>query len=308
MKELKKKQLSNLSWIKRGGQILNYYEPETIDELVTLIRTLQANHEYFDLVGLTSNIYFKNTYNVTNLITTKRLTHYYDDKDELYAECGVNVSRLSRYMVNQGVKGFEGLIDLPGTVGGGIYGNSGCYGSLLTDMLISADVLLPDGTLTTFSKDDMGFTLRMSCFKSGKCEGFIIGAHFKKEYGNRDELILKAQKNHEDRLSNQPGPKFNLGTTYCTLGSRTLYGKIIGKISGIYERILRIKKIDDKRRRKKRYEFELRLVGGKCAIPYLFNLQRFMWLDENADNTFVIYQEAINRIFKNPELEIQIKE
>ena len=101
MKEFNNKKICELSWIHRGGVAIHYFEPETIEEVVSLVRSLQNKNELFDLVGLTSNIYFKNTYNVENLISTKRLTSYREEGDSLYAECGVNVTKLSREMVER---------------------------------------------------------------------------------------------------------------------------------------------------------------------------------------------------------------
>ena len=59
--------------------------------------------------------------------------------------------------------------------------------------------------------------------------------------------------------------------------------------------------------RKKRYQFELTIAGGKIAIPYLFSIERFMWLDEKADKAFIRYQKALEKIYVKPCLEIEIK-
>lgn len=120
MKYIENKRISELSWIHRGGMATNYYEPESVEELVELVRSFYYTGEKFDLVGITSNIYFKDSYNVDNLVSTKQINRYTEDDSVITAECGVNVARLSREMVAKGVKGFEGLIDLPGTVGGGV--------------------------------------------------------------------------------------------------------------------------------------------------------------------------------------------
>lgn len=308
MKEYNNKRISELSWIQRGGVAIHYFEPETIEELTTLVSSFYEKHEQFDLVGLTSNIYFKNSYNVDNLISTKRLTHIKESDSIIYVECGTNVAKLSRDMVENGIKGFEGLIDLPGTVGGAIYGNSGCYGCHLSDMLVTADVLLPNGAIEVLNKEDFGFGWRKSVFKTGKIKGVVLGVNLRKEAGDREELRREAYKNKEDRKRNQPGPKYNLGTTYCSLGSRTLLGRVIGLLGGFYYRVLRWRALSEKERRDKRYQFELTLAGGHNALPYLFHIQRFMWLDIDADKAFLEYQKAMKRLYVNPALEIEIRQ
>ena len=91
-------------------------------------------------------------------------------------------------------------------------------------MLIKAEVLLPDGTIEVYEKKDLGFGWRTSDFKSCKKNGLILGIYLKKEAGDLEELNLRSQQNHENRKKNQPGPKYNLGTNYCSFGERKLFG------------------------------------------------------------------------------------
>lgn len=126
-------------------------------------------------------------------------------------------------MVSNGVKGFEGLIDLLDTISGGVYGNAGCFGCNISDMLVNVKVLREDGKIVVYSKQDLNFATRNSDFKRGILKGIILEVILIKEYGNR--LILKdlADKNHKLRLQTQPGPKYNLGTTYFEFGNYTLF-------------------------------------------------------------------------------------
>lgn len=80
------------------------------------------------MVGHTLNIYFKNSFNIQTLVQTSKLTNYTILEDYVECECGVHVRLLARDMVKRGYKGFEGLVDLPGTIGGAIVNDSGVMG------------------------------------------------------------------------------------------------------------------------------------------------------------------------------------
>lgn len=286
-----------------GGVILHYYEPETTKELIELVCELNTRQEYFDIVGYTSNIYFKDTYNVDNLITTRRLNSFQDNKNEVTCECGVSVSKLSKEMVSQGVVGFAGLIDLPGTIGAAVYGNAGCYDCLLSDVLISVKVLESNGVTKEYKTEELHYSKRNSDFKRGAIKGAILSVKLKKNYGDIKMIERMAAENHTNRIKTQPGPQNNLGTTYCYFGKRTKLGVIVKYASGLLCKVASALTLNVRS-----WKMELTLIGYKKLIPYLWNIDRFIWKDSQADKYFVEYQKVINKLFQNPQLEIEVKE
>lgn len=210
MKYFVNKSIKEVSWIQRGGTARNYFEPENYDELKRLLLELIQQNADFITVGLTSNIYFKNTYNVENLISTKKVNQWQESDDLVCCDAGVNMNLFAKNMVNKGYKGFEGLVDLPGTVGGAVYGNSGCYGCLISDKLSHVEIMDITGSIVELKKDDLHYSTRCSDFKRGKIKGVVLRTFFRKEEGNPTELKRIAEINHQDRLFTQPGPKNNL--------------------------------------------------------------------------------------------------
>lgn len=209
-------------------------------------------------------------------------------------------------MVNLGYKGFEGLIDLPGTIGAGIYGNAGCYNCLLSDSLIKIDLISEEGVLYSLDKKDLGFITRSSALKRGELSGLILYAYFLLEKGDIYEIKKAAEQNAINRK--QSSPAKNLGSTYYNLNNRTVLGILIEKIGGIYSRLLNLSGLNAAEIKRQRLNLEISLAGGKSAIPYLFSMNRFIWVDEGADSAFIKYQQAIRKIFKDPHLEIEIFE
>lgn len=87
-----------------------------------------------------------------------------------------------------------------------------------------------------------------------------------------------------------------------------MIGSIIGKIGGVYSRLL-MKRVNDKNElHRLRGLFEIKLAGGGKCVPYLWSVNRFMWNDEEADKQFLKYQKTLHRLYKSPQLEIEIFE
>lgn len=220
----------------------------------------------------------------------------------------MHVRRLARDMVERGFKGFEGLIDLPGTIGAAIVNNSGCYGCHVSNLLKEAEVLLPDGQVRSFSSQDLSFQPRSSALKRGEINGVVLSITLALVKGNIKELKILSEIAHQDRLQTQPGPQYNLGTTYHSLGERTLFGKILSIVSGFYSKYLMLLGEDIPTRGKKKYELEFILSGGRQVLPYLWSVNRFIWKDKRADMIFLQYQKVMRRLYVAPQLEIEIFE
>lgn len=259
--------LSKVSWLstsyKGFGHIKNLFYPENINELVELLDKLIERGEKYIVVGHTSNLYFMPNYVCSNMISTKMLNKYRIEGSNLICECGVKVSTLAKNLVKSGFKGFEGLIDMPGTIAGGLYGNAGCYGCNVADNLVRLEMLNGNGEVVTVSKADMMYSVRSSALKRNEMHGFILRAYFHLVGGDKEQLIRIAEKNHEDRKNNQPSPAHNLGSVYVDEYPSVLF-YIVRALSHVYGFIRKCMGSRDIMTIRK--NFELRLVGGGFSL------------------------------------------
>ena len=112
--------LKDRTWIHRGGKVDYWLQPENIEELVAVGKLLYGIKEPFVTIGHTSNTYFKNSFNIKYVIDTRHLTGFNElNGNTLVCECGAPMAKVSRYCVERGIAGYEGMVGLPGTVGGG---------------------------------------------------------------------------------------------------------------------------------------------------------------------------------------------
>lgn len=297
----------SICWLNHanGGNIGTFYEPETKEELIDLCRSLYKERKNFDLIGHTSNIYFLPTYSVDIMVSTRRLKNVAYNGDFIIADCGANVKALAYAMVNEGVKGFEGLIDLPGTVAAAVYGNASCYKCSVNDMLVSVEFLKENGEIVILKPEDLKFTKRSSALKRGEIKGVILSVTLRKEYGNAETLKKLAEENHKNRISTQPGPKDNLGSIYLPPNGMTFWGSLVRALAAIYGVCIGL--VNRKSKTNLKRNFILRILGARDVQPYVYNWNRYMWSDEKSHKLFWKFHRIHKIIFKKSEFEIEIK-
>ena len=299
----------SICWLNhcKGGMIGTYYEPETIDELIEICRFLCQEGKHFDLIGHTSNIYFLPDYSVDYMISTRKCNQYYENENEIICDCGVSVMKLAHQMIDKGIKGFEGLVDLPGTVAASIYGNASCYQCSINELLISCDLLLPDGKIKTIKKEDLSLSMRSSALKCGELRGVIISATLRKEKGDRERIKKQAELYHKTRLETQPGPKDNLGSIYAHSDGWSLRVVLHRIIVLLYGFLLKMKGKTKNDIKEKKKNLLLTLLGAKDIIPYVFSWNRYIWKDEKSHDLFWKYHKIHKQLFNRSEFEIEIK-
>ena len=132
-----------LSWIKIGGRVKYAIYPKSRDELVSLIEVLREQEIFFRVFGNTSNCMFLNSDKYDVFVFLKKLRGINIDSIAgiVVAEGGVNLSVLSRKAVASGLRGFEGMVGIPATVGGAIFMNAGSFDCEIQDVLESVTYL-----------------------------------------------------------------------------------------------------------------------------------------------------------------------
>ena len=301
--------ISKISWLNysQSGIIGVFYEPENKQELVDLCRSLYKEGKQFDLIGHTSNIYFLPNYSVDIMVSTRKVRNFVESTDFIIADCGVSVRSLSLKMVDEGVKGFEGLIDLPGTVAASVYGNASCYGCSINSLMESFELLLPNGEVKMLSTVDLGLSKRSSALKRGELQGVILSVKIRKELGDKNEIKKKAEQNHIKRRLTQPPAQNNLGSIYRSSSRMTIIGYFLKAAVTLYGMAGRLMWRDKNDLAKHKKSFMLGLIGAKDLIPYFYSWNRFIWKDSEAHPLFWKFHKKHQLLFRESNFEIEIK-
>lgn len=297
-----------VSWVKSNkkkleeinGQIESLYYPESLEEFLGLVEKIRSKGEDFELIGYSSNTLFLPSYKVKHLICTKQINKWSETDKEIVCDCGVNIAALSKEMVSKGYVGFEGLTDLPGTIGAAVYGNCGCRNCSVNDILDKFTLLLPNGEVRAFHVEDLDRQYRSTILKRGGLVGTILQVYLRKEQGNAEKLKLIAEKNHKHRQLYQPKAANNLGTTF--IGKHlTLKGRIYSLVEffiGIFA---------GKKGSRYTYAKLLSVLGKSEFIPYVYYWNRYMFLDEKSHVLFPKYFAFLRSLYQDLHLEIEIR-
>lgn len=303
-------QINSVSWLSMpclNGVAKRFYEPESVEELIDLCSSFFINGLSFDLIGHTSNTLYTKGYICERMVSTRKLTQYEFTKDYIYCQCGVSVRQLALVATNEGINGFEGLIDLPGTVASAIYGHATCYGCDLSQLLLEATVLTDDGLVITVNPDWFGFTERSSVLKRKEKKGVILELKLKKSKGNPEELKRLALKNHELRKNTQPEAKNSLGSIFRNEGHPTFLYYVLNSISYFYGIFFRLLGKSTDIIKEKRKHLIFTFLGAKDIESYVRRWNWYQWRDEQSHELFWKYVQLHRRLFSRSDFEIEIK-
>ena len=140
--------------------------------------------------------------------------HHVDGR-QVRAGAGLKMMRLARIAADAGLRGFEFAIGVPGTVGGAVYQNAGCWGKELREVLVEVQGFMPGHTKTTWKPDDLKFDYRTSALRDGKLKGgLVVEATIQLERGDGEEAKAMMAKLTKERNETQPIKTKNCGSVF----------------------------------------------------------------------------------------------
>ncbi|MFH1253739.1 MAG: UDP-N-acetylmuramate dehydrogenase [Candidatus Uhrbacteria bacterium] len=191
-----------------GGPAKWFVEARNSDEVKTAVSlATEAGINWFVLGG-GSNV-LVNDDGFAGLVIQLALRDIRVEGNKITVSVGVPAVLLARTAAEAGLSGLEWMATLPGTVGGAVRGNAGCFGSETKDRLVSATILR-DGAIVEVLKNDLSFDYRHSIFKKNK--EIILAAVFELLPGDPEIIKSKMAEFLAKRLATQPPAG---GTTGC---------------------------------------------------------------------------------------------
>lgn len=194
--------------------------PRDIFEFQEIMYILNGS-KYF-ILGNGSNIILPDYYDGV-VIKLKYFNNYNIFDEYIEVDSGVMINKLSMELSKLGYKGFEWASGIPGTIGGCIYNNAGCYGSEISDNLIDVTVFY-DNKIYCLKKGELSFSYRNSTFKMNN-KFVILKAKFKYEKGDPEELLNLIKVRTNKRIESQPLEYPSCGSVF-----RNPEGLIAGKL------------------------------------------------------------------------------
>lgn len=197
--------LATLTSFRVGGPAEWYVAPRRLEELQACFEWARSKGLPITLLGAGSNLLISDRGLPGLVVGTRRLRHLQIDPQSGLVTVGAGepLPRLAWQVAERGLQGFEWAVGIPGTVGGAVVMNAGAHGGCAAETLVSADVLLPDGTLKQLTPQDLHYRYRTSVLQ-GK-DWLVTQATFQLQPGTDPVALTALTSTHlNHRRSTQP--------------------------------------------------------------------------------------------------------
>ena len=153
--------LSKYSWFNLGGSAKVIFKPKSLSELSVFLKNIKGL-EKIKILGAGSNTLIRDGgYDgvIIKLGKSFGRLSLFDEKTIITGASALDKS-VSNFAFENSLTGFEFLSCIPGTIGGGIRMNSGCYGEDISKILVSVQVMDLDGKVRAIQSKDIKFSYR----------------------------------------------------------------------------------------------------------------------------------------------------
>lgn len=207
--------LKNLNTYHIGGTAKYLVSPNSIKDLISILKITKENKLKYFILGNGSNIVLNDREYDGVVIRLNKLNGYNieEDKQMAYAEAGVMLPTLVKDAVDCSLTGLEFASGIPGTIGGAIYGNAGAYNSCIMDYVASVTVINENLELETIEHEDIKYSYRMTMFKETK-KYIIVAAKFFLKKGDKQSSLDLIEERQKRRVETQPLEYASAGSVF----------------------------------------------------------------------------------------------
>ena len=198
--DLKKK-----NWFNIGGKSKVFYKANNLKELINFLKKVADKEKIFILGAGSNTLITDDLYDGIVIKLSKDFNNISLLKDDIIiAGSGVLDKTLSDFAMKKNLSGFEFLSCIPGTIGGGIRMNAGCFGNEFKDILLSIQAIDKKGNVLTIPVKDINFEYRKNdisedlIFLSASFKG--IKSEYKKIENRTKKLKIEKEKNQPTRI------------------------------------------------------------------------------------------------------------
>lgn len=213
----------HVSW-RAGGNVQRVYQPADLSDLQQFLRSLPPDEPVM-AVGLGSNLLVRDGgLRGTVLLLHAALKELRLEADgTIYAQAGVPGAKLARFAANHNLGGAEFCAGIPGTVGGMLAMNAGCYGGETWTLVERVQVITRSGEILVRTPQEYEVGYRHVALKAGKgeegrekgCEQeFFVGAWLRLPAGAGEQSREQIKELLAKRIASQPLKQPNAGSVF----------------------------------------------------------------------------------------------
>ncbi len=191
------------SWLKSGGKISYLYKINNKRDLIDLVNYKDINKKKILVIGNLSNTLIKDEgYKGIGIKLVGEFANVQIHSDYMIVGAAVLDNYLSKYCYQHGISGYEFLYTIPGSIGGNIFMNAGCYNQEIKDKLLSV-IFFDINDNKVYEKDitDLKFDYRKGFQKKNTV---ILYGKFKISHGDQNNIKELMKEYESIRNKTQP--------------------------------------------------------------------------------------------------------
>ena len=210
--------LSKHSWFSLGGPAKVVFRPKTLNELSIFLKNIRE-FDKIRVLGVGSNTLIRDGgFDGIIIKLGKSFSHLsLFDENKIISGASALDKNVSNFALKNSLSGFEFLSCIPGTIGGGIRMNSGCYGEDISKIMVSVQVMDFSGKIRVIYSSDIKFSYRGSNLDN---KLIFISATFRGKKNNKPNIQKKINNLVERKKKDQPSKIRTCGSTFKNPGSR----------------------------------------------------------------------------------------
>jgi UDP-N-acetylmuramate dehydrogenase len=215
--------LADLTWMRVGGPADLLFQPADAQDLASFLKHLPPDVPVFPM-GVGSNLIIRDGGIPGVVIRLGRGFNGIDittDTDTVTAGAAALDAHVARRAAERGLD-ITFLRTIPGTIGGAVRMNAGCYGSYTADVLRDVTLVLRDGTIATWPATALALGYRQSTLPDG---AVITQATFTPPKGDPAELAARMEAQLKKRDDTQPTKDRTAGSTFRNPAGYSSTGK-----------------------------------------------------------------------------------
>ena len=188
--------LKKKNWFNIGGKTKIYYKAKNLKDLIRFLKIIKNEQKFFILGGGSNTLISDKTFDGVVIKLSNDFNNIsFLSEDIIIAGSAVSDKLLSEFAMENSLGGFEFLSCIPGTVGGGIKMNAGCFDREFKDILISVQAINKSGQVITIPAKEINFKYRDSGLSNNLIFLSASFKGFKKESNAiRNEMIKLKEK------------------------------------------------------------------------------------------------------------------
>ena len=204
--------LSKYSWFNLGGPAKVIFRPKNLNELSIFLKQMKG-FDKIKVLGVGSNTVIRDGgFDGIIIKFGKSFSHLtLFDQNTIIAGASALDKNVSNFALKNSLAGFEFLSCIPGTIGGGVRMNAGCYGKDISKILVSVQVMDFNGKMKVIYSQDIKFSYR-GCSLNNNL--IFISATFRGKRENKINIEKRMNNLVERKKKDQPSKIKTCGSTF----------------------------------------------------------------------------------------------